>query len=395
MAASGRAILLAPETPYPVVGGGALRAAALVEHLARNWELDTAVFRQPGAPDPRQSRLARLAKRVLVLDLPHHARHHAARAARNTIRLWRGVPPLMDRFAGFEPALADFVAGHSYELGVVEHFWCAPYQRVLGTCTRQTVLDLHNIESALHGACAAAEPLPLAVLHRRFRRACLRLERQWLPRFSLALVTSEQDARRLHAICPQCRVEVYPNTIPGNPRPERTEEDFIAFSANMEYHPNLDAVRYFRKEIWPRLRERWKSLEWVLVGKNPEAVSRYTGGDPRIRVLGPVEDAIEVLARAKVAIVPMRSGSGTRVKILEAWAAGAPVVSTSMGADGLGAVSGKELVIADSPREFADAVDSLLRSPDTRMQLGDAGRRLYERDYTWEAGWKRLTDLGI
>ena len=103
----------------------------------------------------------------------------------------------------------------------------------------------------------------------------------------------------------------------------------------MEYHPNLTAVRFFRLEIWPRLRDRWPQLVWRLVGKNPKAVQRFTRGDPRIEVVGPVQDAVCELARSRVAVVPLLSGSGTRLKILEAWAAGLPVVSTTLGAEGL------------------------------------------------------------
>src|SRR5260370_33902707 len=98
----------------------------------------------------------------------------------------------------------------------------------------------------------------------------------------------------------------------------------------MEYHPNRSAVRFFRREVWPHLRDEWPGLTWRLIGKNPEAVRQFTFGDPRIDVQGQVDDAIKELARARVAVVPLLAGSGTRLKILEAWAAGLPVVSTGV-----------------------------------------------------------------
>ena len=121
----------------------------------------------------------------------------------------------------------------------------------------------------------------------------------------------------------------------------------------MEYHPNQLAVRFFRREIWPRLRDRWPGLAWRLVGKNPEAVRQFTSGDPRIEVQGQVDDAIAELARARVAVVPLLAGSGTRLKILEAWAAGLPVVSTTLGAEGLPARDGEHLLLADGAAAFA------------------------------------------
>jgi glycosyltransferase involved in cell wall biosynthesis len=134
---------------------------------------------------------------------------------------------------------------------------------------------------------------------------------------------------------------------------------------------------------------------WRLAGKNPEAIARFLRRDPRIQILGPVEDAVVELARARVAIVPLRAGSGTRFKIVEAWAAGRAVVSTTIGAEGLGAVDGEHLLLADTPERFADAVSALLDSADLRGRLGRAGRRFYEEKFTWESAWASLIEAGL
>ena len=152
----------------------------------------------------------------------------------------------------------------------------------------------------------------------------------------------------------------------------------------------MSAVRFFRREVWPRLRERWPGLVWRLVGKNPEAVPRSPRGDPRIEVVGPVEDAVAELARSRVAVVPLLSGSGTRLKILEAWAAGLPVVSTTLGAEGLPVRDGENVLLADGAESFAAAVTRLLACTSIRGKLGDAGRLLLEKEFTWETAWKKL-----
>jgi glycosyltransferase involved in cell wall biosynthesis len=166
------------------------------------------------------------------------------------------------------------------------------------------------------------------------------------------------------------------------------------FSGNLEYHPNVEAVRWFRTKIWPRVRERAPEVEWRLLGSKPEAVAAFTGGDPRIRVVGPVADAIEHLAEAKVCLAPLLSGSGTRFKILEAWAAGRAVVSTTLGAEGLGARDGEHLLLADNPDDFADAVLRLCNDSALRARLGDAGRAWYCDRYTWPAAWRKLEEAG-
>ena len=384
------ALFFAPEAPYPLAGGGSLRSASLLEYLAHRYDVDVIVFRQPGAPDPAGLIPARLARRITVLDLPANRRSFAARALRNAGRVVRRVPPLVDRFAGFSAAVAGALGGARYDLGVIEHSWCAPYLEQLSAVCTRTVLDLHNVESVLHARCAATDGRASATAHRVFQGVSEELERTWLPRFSLVLAPSQTDADLARAIAPRATVAVYPNALPPTPRPPAGDQEALVFSGNMEYHPNLSAVRFFRLEIWPRLRDRWPGLVWRLVGKNPAAVQRFTRGDPRIEVVGPVQDAVCELARSRVAVVPLLSGSGTRLKILEAWAAGVPVVSTTLGAEGLPVRDGENVVVADGAESFAAAVTRLLACTDLRHRIGDAGRLLQEKEFTWETAWKKL-----
>jgi glycosyltransferase involved in cell wall biosynthesis len=384
------ALVLAPETPYPLAGGGALRTASLLHHLAKSYEVDLLVFRQPGGSEPAEHLPAGLVRRTCVLDLARNRRSFPARVWRNAARVTRAVPPLVDRFSGFEREIEDAVAGRRYDIGIVEHFWCAPYQEQIAKVCSRTILDLHNIESLLHERCAEADGNAMGFAHRVFQRASLDLERIWLPRFSQVLAVSEGDAELAAAIAPNARIAVYPNAIPYPAMPPRYDEETIVFSGNMEYHPNQSAVRFFRREIWPRLREQWPRLTWRLVGKNPEAVRQFTSDDPRIEVQGQVDNAIEELARARVAVVPLLAGSGTRLKILEAWAAGLPVVSTTIGAEGLRARDSEHLLLADGAAAFTRAVTRLLACSDLREKLGSAGRLLLEREFTWEKAWRKL-----
>jgi hypothetical protein len=361
-----------------------LRTASLLHYLAQAHDVDLIVFRQPGAAHPGKQMPAGLVRRMTVIDLPANGRSLAARALRNAVRMARRVPPLVDRFSGFDSQIGEAVKGRRYEIGVVEHFWCAPYYpQIAGSCAA-TVLDLHNIESVLHARCAATEGGPAAAAHRVFARASLRLERLWLPRFSHVLAPAG-DGRGF-----VCGVSVYPNALPSQPQPIETKRHAVVFSGNMEYGPNRSAVRFFRREIWPLLRDRHPGLVWRLVGKNPQAVRAFTAGDARIEVTGEMEDAVRELAKAQVAVVPLLAGSGTRLKILEAWAAGTPVVSTTIGAEGLPVRDGQHLLLADGPSRFAEAVERLLACMELRERLAVAGRLLLEQEFTWEKAWRHL-----
>ena len=249
-----RALFLTPEVPQAGTGGGGLRSASLLEYLRTRYEVQVASF-----------------------AVPHHSKNLAARVWRNGWRFLRGVPPLFDRFAGFEGQLA--LSGR-YRVAVIEHFWCAPYADAIRPYCDVLVLDLHNIESELAAGHARATGGLESIVHRRFAEAYRTLEREWIPKFDVVLTTSEEDRARIH----HSNVVVYPNALPVIEAPQVAEENCIVFSGNLEYHPNIEAVRWFASAIWPRLRERNEGLTWNLVGRYPHAIAPLVKGDPRVRL---------------------------------------------------------------------------------------------------------------
>jgi glycosyltransferase involved in cell wall biosynthesis len=358
-----RVIFLSPEPPVAGTGGGGLRSASLLEYLRSKYSVD-----------------------VVTFNLRCHSKSIPARVRRNLVRLAKGIPPLFDRYSGYDDQIKKQLRG-PYALGMIEHFWCATYEPLLRSCCNRVILDLHNVESELAYSHSLAARWPASWVSARFADAYARLEREWLPRFDLVLVASKEDLLRI-AHPHMC---VYPNALPELPGPCVPEENCIVFSGNLEYHPNVEAVRWFRTRVWPRI----NGVEWRLIGRNGYAVQPLIRGDERIHLVGAVDNAVTELARAKICIVPLRSGSGTRFKILEAWAAGRAVVSTSIGAEGLGARDGEHLLIADDAPAFAEAVARLLENAELRRRLGAAGRALYLERYTWSAAWRSLDTAGI
>ena len=287
------------------------------------------------------------------------------------------------------------VRGRTYDTGVIEHFWCAPYVEQLATVCKHTIIDLHNVESELHSSCAQSLSWPMSSAHRRFQRSCLREEQYWLPRFGRLLVTSDEDAApgatgesRSSSDCiPECIAHGVCSCDPG-----ATGHRILG---KFRIPPEHSGVQYFVKEIWPRLATEFPRLKLRLIGKNPGAVTRYISGVAGIETTGPVEDAIRELAKVEVAVVPLISGSGTRLKILEAWAAARPVVSTTLGAEGLGARHGIDIVLADTPDAFVASVTRLLGSKEERLRIGCAARHNFEEGFTWETAWKSLDGDGL
>jgi hypothetical protein len=369
-----------------------MRTASLCQFLASRYRLHLVTFGKAHFIPPD------FAEQVDWVTLAPHSKTFPARVARNAGRLWRGVLPLSDRFseAACRQQVAQAIGPRRYRLALLEHFWCAGYRDLAAQCSDQLVLDLHNIESELHERSAATDGHSARWAHRRFARLARQSERDLLPQFDWILATSERDRGEIRALAPAAQVVVYPNALPPRFPAPLPEDHCVAFSGNLEYHPNVAAVRFFAAQVWPALRARDPRLRWRLIGKNEQAVARWVAGDPRIELTGPVEDALAELARVRVVVAPLLAGSGTRIKILEAWAASRAVVSTRLGAEGLPAAHGENLLLADSPGEILEAVLALLHDEVLRRRLGEAGKRLVEEQFCWPAAWRNLEQwLGV
>ncbi|HWE50861.1 MAG TPA: glycosyltransferase family 4 protein [Bryobacteraceae bacterium] len=278
-------------------------------------------------------------------------------------------------------------------MGIIEHFWLAPYAAILRNVCTHVALDLHNIESVLHRRCAAVSEGLVKVGHSRFAAASRRLETAFLPDFPVILATSEEDAALVRPLAPRSHVAVYPNSFPLVDIPCQTEEPIVAFSANFEYHPNIDAVQFLMRDIWPEVRRRHPELKLRLIGRGDGAVRHLlpdNSAKSGVESTGPVPDALVEIARACVVLAPLRAGSGTRVKILEAWAAARPVIATPLAAEGLEARDGQNILLAPDGPSFVAALDRLLGSPSDRLRIGSAGRHIFEESYSWNSAWAAL-----
>jgi glycosyltransferase involved in cell wall biosynthesis len=190
------------------------------------------------------------------------------------------------------------------------------------------------------------------------------------------------------------RSAVIPNAVdldyfsprPGDPSPDgRT----VLFFGAINYFPNVDGIRYLAGEIWPRIATRHPGARLEIIGQHPTSEILALQG-PSVDVLGKVDDLRPYLARAAVSVVPLRIGGGTRLKVLEAMAMGRPVVSTSIGAEGIEAEPGRHLLLADDAEGFASAVSRILDQAQVGARLGREGRALVERRYSWQTAAHRL-----
>ncbi len=214
-------------------------------------------------------------------------------------------------------------------------------------------------------------------------------ERRAIAKFRQVLTLSEVDAewaRRLYPGTP-CRVLRYPGGLDFARPPDRREvPGRILFVGALNRPQNVEAVRFFVDRVWPSVRAREASAEfWVVGGGAPEEFRRELGRDPRVRVTGRVDDLAPYYGSAALFAAPIIAGGGIIVKILDAMAAGVPVVTTSHGNEGICAREGAEIVVADLAESFADAIARLLEDAERRASIGAAGRRFVEKGFSQEA----------
>jgi len=226
-------------------------------------------------------------------------------------------------------------------------------------------------------------------------RKMLAFETHWVQQYPVCLAVSEIDADLLKTVSGQAEVHVVPNGVdsqafaPSSNRLERSSNT-VLFFGSLNYGPNRDGIVYFCENIWPVVHTARPDANLEIVGIDPPPDVVALSKLPGVTLTGFVPDIRPKLWAAIVSIAPLRWGGGTRLKILEALAAGCPMVSTSAGAEGLDLRDHKEILIADTPDEFARAVIDLMEHPEKRAVLSAAGQQAVAAKYDWSVIAKRL-----
>jgi glycosyltransferase involved in cell wall biosynthesis len=248
------------------------------------------------------------------------------------------------------------------------------------------VLMTHNFTSGYYATRAkSTSGMRRILLSIEARRVASYVNRR-LSRFAAIVTVSDEDERLFRAIT-DVPVFVVPNGTALDPvRPDPpTGPPQLLFTGTMGYAPNREGILWFVSEIWPEILRDTPEARLLVVGRRPDAqIQRLARDDARIEVTGEVPEMGPYFERATAVVVPLRSGGGTRLKILDAFAFGRPVVSTSIGAQGIEVQHGEQLLLGDEPSEFAKQVARLLKDSNLRSSLSASGRRLIEKRYHWQ-----------
>jgi len=273
----------------------------------------------------------------------------------------------------YDVILCDFLAA----AGVIPWDWPTP-----------KVLFTHNVEATIWRRHyeVATNPIWKAISWQEWRKMEA-AERRYLRLADRVLTVSETDRDAFAAFLDHGKLTVISTGVDVDYfQPSSMEEiaNSLVFTGSMDWLPNEDAILYFVDAILPLIKQECPEVSLEVVGRSPSRkLQALADAEKSIRLTGRVEDIRPFVARGSVCIVPLRIGGGTRLKIFEAMAMNKAVISTSVGAEGLAVRSGENILLADTPNDFAESVISLLRDPKRRQRLGTAARALVQESYSW------------
>jgi glycosyltransferase involved in cell wall biosynthesis len=399
-----RILFLSQCLPYPTHSGVTRRTYHILKELQREFDVTLVPFsRRVHQADANSVTQAVAALRRELSDVMNPVRissdHSLARKILN--HAWS----VLSREPYVFHDYGDSRFGHEIEQAVVRarpdmihldsldvYRWLPSLPMLPTACTH------HNIESELLRLQGDHFPNRFVRSYMKHQANLLEnVERRLCPRFDLNVMTSEVDQERLRALAPGARTTVIPNGVDVDFfRPGTTEEVVpgrVVFLGPTYMFPNRDAVDFFLTEAWPVIRQRCPDSTLHLIGKNSiDEMARFES-HPAVTCNGHVPDIRSHFGEAAVSIVPIRIGGGTRLKILDSWAMGKAVVSTSVGCEGLKTDDGRNILIRDDPKEFAAAVVQVLRDPELRVRLGHEGRATAEELYGWRVLGHKLVNL--
>jgi sugar transferase (PEP-CTERM/EpsH1 system associated) len=259
------------------------------------------------------------------------------------------------------------------------------------------VITEHNIESSIMLRYARVEKNPLIKLGVWIEFLKMRVyEHATWKKFDLCLVCSDAEKHELQKRIPMQKADVIPNGVDLGYFTNTTTEvkkHLLVYVGQMNWRPNIDAVVYFLKEMYPHIKADVPDVSFSIVGNNPPEEIKKLAQEIGANTTGYVPDTRPFVSQAEVFVVPLRIGGGTRLKILEAMAMGKAIVSTSIGCEGIGATHEKNILIADSREDFAKSVIRIFNDTTLRDNLGRAARKFVEENYSWENIGQRLNTI--
>lgn len=390
-----RVLWVVPYLPWPTTSGGKTRQYQLLRSLAaRGHRITLLVQSKVPADDECRRMLEPLLERLIVL--PRRSLRSPFTLLAALLAPWPLLASVNGLSAGLRARFEALLDEGGWDVVQVEHsYGFQPLAAALRRRRQPFLLTEHNLESALGAATYDRLPRWMTPFVRYDQWRARRWERQVFAQAAQVLAVTEEDARAMRRLS-ATSVAVVVNgvdcrafaSVQAEPDSQR-----VLFVGNYEYAPNRDAVQWALDEVFPRLWQRWPQARFVVAGYALPDDWAQRWNDPRIEWLGFVEDLPALQSRCAAFLAPLRHGGGSKLKVIEALAAGLPLVSTAQGVSGLAVADRQDYLAGESAQELADALAEVLGDAAFARRLADNGRNYVNREHDWSGVATRLEAL--
>jgi len=382
-------LFLSTRSPYPLISGHSLRTYHILKGAAQNHNVTFVTFVQLPEHELKKENLDHLrsfCKAVHPFEIPADL-SRIILAKMLFLNLFSFLPFVAKKYDAplMRQKIREIIQKDHIDLVHVDMLPLTVYMNEFQTLPK--ILVNHNVESVRLYRWFKTEPNPAKKAFLGLQWLKLRsFERSAMEKFDACVVVSEKDKELLRSMGVQNKLFVVPNgtdTEFFQPDNRKVVENSVLWLGHMDVHTNRDAVLYFWKDIYPILRKKYPRVHMTFVGTAPpKEIEEAAKTDGQVKVTGFVEDIRPYIGETAVMVVPIRIGSGTRLKILDAMAMGKAIVSTSVGCEGLNVDNGENILIADDPEGFANQVVSVLEHPERRSEIETNAVEL-AKSYDW------------
>ncbi len=382
--------MLVHRIPYPPNKGEKVRAYHELRHLAARHDVRLACFVDDPADLPHVGVLRECCRDVLAVPLSRRLA-----TLRAGLR-WLGGGTLTEGYfnaRAMHDGLRRWTETERFGAILAYSSSMAPF--ALAVPATRRVLDFVDLDSAKWAAYARQRSFPASLVFGREGTRLAAREKAWARQFDASVFITPAEAADLDAPDVADRVHVVGNgvTPPPGPTPPLPREPDVGFVGMMDYFPNVEAVCWFVRDIWPLVRRRYPDATFWIVGRSPAAGVRALAAEPGVRVTGAVDNVGEYLAKFRVSVAPFLTARGLQNKVLEAMAARRPVVVTGRIARSLHGRAGEHFLAADEPAEFARRVIELIENDALANGLAERAAELIATRYRWDAEMEKLTAI--
>lgn len=394
-----RILIIDKLVPYPPTDGSLLRVYNLIKQISRQHEVSLITsFKPPTGEDSVAAHLRTLCRHVEFIGRPDYSvREFRLRQLQGALKRepMRYMTLYSEKMAD---KVRSLVQNNHIDIVDIERLCLAPYIHAIASTSQcAKVLGLHDVPYVQYRRMMSVERDWRA--KRRIFFMDLMFSKQttlrYARRFDKCVVVSESDRSTLQQAGPDLDIAVVPNGVDTQAHlllPDPPAAPTLLFVGSMNYPPNADGAIFFCQEVFPLIKQRVPDAKLLIVGQKPGRAVQALASDD-VTVTGFVESVLPYYQQASVFIVPLRAGGGSRLKILESMALGRPVVSTTLGCEGIDVTRGDNILIADTPDDLAAQVLCLLNDRDLRQRLVANGRRLVETRYDWQIIAQQLVQV--